>query len=301
MGCGPIWGSAKTKSVRTSKDIACAQQLSVRQQVPNCESDLADHAETLIFVDADGVINVGIRDCPGQPPLLLCKKNLACCKPCDSPPAAGTRLATSHIMFATAHRQVGHGEGGTYSKFATTPGSFDISPILVQRLAEILRHAGPHSKMVLTSSWRKPAHRERVEALEAALSKYSGKKVTFDAHTKPGCDQPEKRVELIGDFVREYSENRERSDRPLRVLVLEDFVAKPPQQWNFESVESVEAHLRERSFQPEQTSVKLVHCYEEWTTSFGQFVQVGTGLSRAKMCEAERFLLGKRPCSFCAN
>jgi hypothetical protein len=233
--------------------------------------------------------------------LLLCERNLAACKPCDSPPPAGSAAATSHIMFSTAYRQVGHGDEGTYSKFATPTGSHDICPLLAQRMAEILRHAGPHTKMVLTSSWRKPAHQKRVEALEAALSKYSGKNITFDARTKPGCDQPEKRLELIGDYVREYSENRQRSDRPLRVLVLEDFAATHPQQFNSQSIEGVEAYLRERSFQPKQTSVKLVHCYEEWTTSFGQSVQVGTGLTRAKVCEAERFLLDKSPCSFCAN
>jgi len=204
-------------------------------------------------------------------------------------------------MFSAAYRQVGHGDEGTYSKFATAPGSSDICPLLVQRLAEILWYAGPHSKMVLSSSWRKPKHQERVWALEAAMSKHSGKNFTFDARTKPGNDQPQARVEHIGDFVREYTENRQDSDRPLRVLVLEDFVATLPQQWNFESVESVEAYLRERSFQPKNTSVKLVHCYEEFTTSFGQPVQLGTGLTRAKVCEAERFLLNKPPCSLCAN
>jgi hypothetical protein len=278
------------------KETMC-QQHDCRQEEPDCESDLAD-PETLIFVDCDGVINVGIRDFPGQSPLLLCEKNLAVCKACDSPPRAGSVAATSHIMFSTAYRQVGLGDEGTYAKFATPPGSHDISPLLAERLAEILQYAGPHSKMVLSSSWRKPKHQQRVEALEAALSKYSQAPITFDARTKLGSDEPEKRVELIGDFVREYSENRQHSDRPLRVLVLEDFGASHPQHWNLvhktshpQSVEGVEACLRECSFQPKQTSVKLVHCYEEWTTSFGQFVQVGTGLTRAKVCEAERFLL----------
>jgi hypothetical protein len=278
---------------------AMRQQLHSRQEEPDCKSDLCD-PETLIFVDCDGVINVGIRDIPGQSPLLLCEMNLARCKPCDSPPPEGSAVASSHIMFSTAYRQAGLDDEDTYAKFATPPGSHDISPLLAERLAEILQYAGPHSKMVLSSSWRKPKHQQRVEALEAALSKYSQAPITFDARTEPGCDQPKKRIELIGDFVRKYSENRQQSDRPLRVLVLEDFGASHPQDWNFNlvhntshplSVEGVEAYLREFSCQPKQTSVKLVHCYEEWTTSFGQFVQIGTGLTRAKVSEAERFLL----------
>jgi len=259
------------------------------------EASFVADPETLIFVDCDGVVNVGIRDGPGQAPLLLCEKNLARCKPCDSPPPVGSAQATSHIMFSTAYRQVGHGDEGTYSKFATPPDSSDICPLLAHRLAEILSYAGPHSKMVLSSSWRKTHHQKRVEALEATLSKYSGKNITFDARTKPGSDGPQGRIELIGDFVHEYSENRQRSDRPLRVVVLEDFAATHPQQFNSQSIESVEAYWRQCSFQPEKTSVKLVHCYEEWTTSFGQSVQVGTGLTRAKVCEAERFLLDKPP------
>jgi hypothetical protein len=275
-------------AVRKS-DPKVAPQEEEPQQELDCESYLAD-PETLIFVDADGIINVGIRDGGGSP-LLLCERNLARCKPCDSPPPAGSSAAASHFMFATAHRQVGHGEDGTYSKFATPPDSHDICPLLAKRLTEILWHAGPHSKIVLSSSWRKPTHQKRVEALEAVLSKYSEVPITFDDRTKPGSDEPKVRVELIGDFVRDYSSKRERYDRPLRVLVLEDFAATHPKQFDFQSVEGVEAYLRERSLQPKQTSVKLVHCYEEWTTSLGEFVQLGTGLTLAKVYEAERFLL----------
>merc|ERR1719197_699509 len=35
--------------------------------------------ETLIFVDADGVINVGVRDRPGHTPIQLSEKNLGRC------------------------------------------------------------------------------------------------------------------------------------------------------------------------------------------------------------------------------
>jgi len=262
------------------------------------EASFDENPDTLIFVDADGVINVGINDGHGQAPLLLCQDNLARCKPCTSPPRAGSVKAISHIMYETACRQVGHGDEGTFSKFAT-PGADHMCSLFVQRLAEIRQHAGPRAKMVLSSSWRQSQHLKRVEALEAALSKCSGEKITFDAQTQPGSDHPSVRLQLIGDFVHEYSVNHQHSGRPLRVLVLDDFAASQPPMENFAT--TVEAHLRERSCQPERTSVKLVHCYEKWTTSLGLSVQAGTGLTRARMCEAEHFLLSKPACSFCAN
>jgi hypothetical protein len=255
------------------------------------ESSIVTDPDTLIFVDADGVINVGIRDDPGQAPMLMCEDNVRRCKLYNPPPKAGSAKAMSHNMKLASSHQVGHGEECTYSKFATPVGSHDICPLLVQRLAQILVFGGNNCKVVLSSSWRKPTHEKRLAALEAALSTYIQAPFVFDAHTKPGSDEPTKRVELIGDFVSEYSENRQHSDRPLRVVVLEDFSASHPEDWGFLSVEHVEAHLRESSFQTLQTSVKVVHCYDEWTTPSGQYLQVGSGLTRAKVREAERFLL----------
>jgi len=252
------------------------------------EASFTGDPDTLIFVDADGVINVGINDGSGQAPLLICQDNLDRCKPCSSPPPVGSRKAMSHIMYEAACRQVGYDDDDTYAKFAA-PGSSHISPLLVQRLAEILRHAGPHAKLVLSSSWRQSHHLKRVEALEAALSEYSGKTITFDAHTKSGSDHPTKRLEIIGDFVHEYSMNEQPSYRPLRVLVLDDFCASRPF-----SIELVEEYLRERSLQPQNTSVKIVHCYDKWTSSFGQSVEIGSGLTLAKMSEAESFLASRR-------
>jgi len=184
-----------------------------------------------------------------------------------------------------------------------------LDDICVSRLAGFLQEAGVH--VVLSSSWRKSTHHKRVEALEAALSKHSGRAVSFEARTRPGGDEPEKRLELIGDFVAEYSQNRQHPDLPLRVLVLEDFAATHPRQWKFHeqirSLEAVEGYWRQRSAQPDKTSVKLVHCFEEWSTSFGQPVAIGSGLTCAKVCEAQRFLLEKPPwgseglyCKFCA-
>jgi hypothetical protein len=254
------------------------------------EENVMAEAETLIFLDADGVVNVGIRDMPGQSPLLLCESNLDRCR--QQSPCAGPSL----IITSAAARCPGHGDEGNYAKFATTSGSSDISPIFAERAAEILRLAGPKAVLVLSSSWRK--YQNRVEALEAALTKFSDRTITFDARTKSGGDEPEKRLQAIGEFVSEYSENRDPMAGPLRVVVLEDFAATHPKQWKYanglRSIEGVEDFWRKSSSQPDQTFVKLIHTYDEWHLENGTQVQIGCGLTCAKVSEAERFLVGKK-------
>mmetsp|Transcript_7499 Transcript_7499/g.12043 ORF Transcript_7499/g.12043 Transcript_7499/m.12043 type:complete len:303 (-) Transcript_7499:68-976(-) len=257
-----------------------------RREIQNLQD-----AETLIFVDADGVVNVGIRDTPGQSPLLLCETNLNRCRQravCTGP---------SHIIKSAAEKDVGHGDDGTYSKFATVAGSSDICEVFAERLAGIIRVAGPRCRTILSSSWRKPSHHSRVVALEAAISKYGGKSFKFDDRTRLGGDEPEKRIQLIGDFIREHTKNRSSSAGALRVVVLEDFAATHPRQWKFgiNSKDSTEEYWRCSSSQPEKAFVKLVHCYEEWLTDQGMLVQIGSGLTCAKVCEAELFLTGGRP------
>lgn len=249
-------------------------------------------SETLVFVDADGVINVGIRDQPGQSPLLLCETNLARCKLGTNP------RGPSAIIRSVANREIGHGDDGSYAKFATPPGSFDISPILGQRLGRIIDAAGPRCTMVLSSSWRKPSHRPRVEALEAKISEHCGRALKFNEKTAPGGDEPDKRLLLIGNFVRDWSSKRRDrgDDGPLRVLVIDDFAATHPSRWktsDLNSVSDVEELLRKRSVCPENTFVKLVHTYEEWCTEAGAEVQIGCGLTTKKVQEAERFLMGE--------
>lgn len=268
-----------------------------------------EEAETLIFVDADGVVNVGVRDTVGQSPLLLCEANLARCRAC--PPVTTVAAATgsavaaaTHIMSAAAARDIGHGDEGTYAKFATQPGSCDISPLFAQRLADIIRCAGPRVVMVLSSSWRKATHQARVSALEDALTQHCGRSISFESRTKPGGDEPEKRIELIGDFVHDYSATRQQPEVPLRVVVLDDFGASHPKNWKIKqcvsSTDAVEEHLRARSTQPHQTTVKLVHTYDEWRTELGLPVRIGTGLTTAKVCEAQCYLQG-RSCPECAE
>jgi hypothetical protein len=132
------------------------------------------------------------------------------------------------------------------------------------------------------------------------LSRHSGRPIKFEARTRPGGDEPEKRLELIGDFVRDHSKSRDPAAGPVRVIVLEDFAATHPRSWKYRdgaaasirSVEDVQEYLRMRSTHPQDTSVKLVHTYDEWIAEYGLKVQIGTGLTYAKVCEAECFLKG---------
>jgi hypothetical protein len=214
-------------------------------------------------------------------------------------PAGGQPNPANCILYSAAYRQIGHGDEGTFSKFATTPGSSDICPLFTERMAEIIRYAGANFVMVLSSSWRKSTHRNRVAALEAQLSRYAGRNIVFEQRTRPGGDTPEKRLELIGDFVQEYTSKRRNRDSPIRVVVLEDFAATHPRQWSIKdpirSPEDIEAYWRERSCQPALTAVKLVHTYDEWVTDGGLQVQIGTGLTMQKVSEAKQFLLGIPP------
>jgi len=255
--------------------------------------DVGEPTDTLIFVDADGVINVGIRDDPVASPLLLEDASLVTAReiPC----------LTSTIIEAVATRELGHGEDGTYAQFATERGSAskDICDVFVQRLAEIVQLAGPRCWLVLSSTWRRPTKscQRRVAALEKCLSRHSGKTIGFSAHIGGlhERDDPPCRVRLIGEFVRAFTAQRA---TPLRVLVLEDFGATHPRDWPSEknatkTLKEVEDFIRASSNTPDLTSVKLLHTYDEWITEHGYQVRIGSGLVLAKVCEAKRFLLGE--------
>lgn len=306
-----------------------------------------DDTDTLIFVDADGVINVGVRDCPDQAPFLLCdvsveKARLRAARAMQLNPQHPERNIASEAIEAVADRSLlaQHGEKGTYFEFATSPSDGDISRELVWRLAEIIRLAknqGNPSRcqVVLSSSWRKPAHVERRVRLEQKLGEALGgetgrRSFAFDAITRLGKDDPADRMKQIGDFVEQFARRREnearaqgRSPGGLRVLVFDDFTASPVEKWwipeggapggplaflglpmgdvggaqgtYVNSIEDAEAYLIARSERASPNAVclaKLVHTFEEFKTTFGEVVRVGTGLTKARVGEAVEFLLG---------
>lgn len=257
-----------------------------------CRSPIDDSVETVIFVDVDGVLNVGVKD-QGGAPLLYNKPNqvyaanhLKRQRPQDAECALK--------LLAVGEQQV-KGEEGFYSDLACPAGTH-LCEVLVRHLALVIAASGDRCQVVLSSNWRKPHHAARVQMLEAEVSRHLGREWAFDARTRPAEERcAADRLRCIGDFVESLCVNgRCRDGRLLRLLVLEDFFITPLDGWvcsgqQIDSSASVEAYLLKRARRPNVTA-HLVHTYDEWTTSSGMLVQVGTGLTEKPTKQALNFL-----------
>lgn len=196
----------------------------------------------------------------------------------------------------------GEGEDDTYAKLAHCEAS-GSSDVLVGRLARLIRIA-PRCTVVLSSSWRQPEHRFRVERLEAALAQHLGVPFwEFDARTSLAHERgaPD-RLQRVGDYIADHVAASNQPQK-LRVLVLDDFMVNAFHGWQVEgwpmdSAEAAESYLRcraERRLGPDRSAgfaVKVIHTYDEWTTPSSLCVQVGTGLTLKHFRRAEAFLAG---------
>jgi hypothetical protein len=168
--------------------------------------------------------------------------------------------------------------------------------LLVARLARLIEAAGPRCKVVLSSTWRLPKHVQRAGMVEAALSRHLGRHFAFDARTAIRDDRtPELRLQCIADFAAEHCKRAPTSVKQLRALVLEDFHTTPFGTWHcglkkMDSADAVEKHLRSRLPAHIDASVRLIHTYDEWTTSAGLVVQIGCGLTGGHLKRALDFL-----------
>jgi hypothetical protein len=266
------------------------------------EEGQSDAVDTILFVDVDGVLNVGVND-PGNRPLEFSTANYTRAQSSWATRHDSEHRASIERLVATHRRELGHGEGGTYGKFLSE-SSTGFSDTLVARLAGIIKAAGKKRMVVMSSTWRLPQHRARVRRLEDAISNHLGATFTFDARTAPFSDStPEQRLRTIGDFLTEYCEQHAAVLPSLRVLLLEDFHITSLGSWScngevVDCAEAVERYLESRSG-AKQVTVKLVHCFDEWTSAEGTYVKVGCGLTLEHVCQANRFLgLG---CSFCGR
>jgi len=258
-----------------------------------------EHVDTWIFVDLDGVVNVGIRDDEGgmldfNPSNLqraMKSHGFFCC-----PGSASARR-----MLSVAHCELDHGEDATYAKFLSSPQIY-ASETLLDRLAQLISVAGNRRKIVLTSRWRLQQYAERVLQIESAISQYLGKPFSFDDRTPPCQDtQADQRLSLIGSYIAEHCNPTEQGQL-VRVLVLEDFHATPLSGWtcdgmSMSSVQAVEQYLSGHFRDPSNASVRLLHTYDEWTTEDGLPVQIGAGLTMKHFCKGLRFLGHK--CEYC--
>mmetsp|Transcript_74487 Transcript_74487/g.177374 ORF Transcript_74487/g.177374 Transcript_74487/m.177374 type:complete len:327 (+) Transcript_74487:104-1084(+) len=254
--------------------------------------------DTLIFLDVDGVLNIGIRD-GTKPPLELSAASVTKAKtlwPQRAKTDPGVRSCIERIVEANNH-ELGFGEDATYGKFLSS-STTRVSDVLVERLANIIRAAGgPNERrqVVLASTWRHPRHSGLAKQLEQAVSHHLGRQFTFDARTSLWADDhAEGRLRAIGNFVEEYSNNHGPLTR-LRVVVLDDFCVTPLQGWWMDGVEvnsvaAAEAYLQARIKDCTYSQVKVVHTYEEWTCPNGMKMQVGAGLKMEHFAAAIRFL-----------
>jgi len=249
---------------------------------------------TLIFVDIDGVLNIGIQD-PGRKPVEFSSVNVD--RALQMKGASDDAVVDEVVekVLATYHRQVEHEGSSTYAEY-TASASLGASEKMVGRLAQIIEAAGDHCTVVLTSSWRHPRHSQAVARLETALAACLGKKFMFHDRTAHVHDNtPEKRLRTIGDFVASRGRRLLRSSRKLRVLVLEDFHVSALDGWPcdgvaIDSAGAAEGYLLSRLPTTGDVSVQLVHTFASWTAPSGLSVRMGTGLTGDHFGRAMEFL-----------
>lgn len=247
--------------------------------------------DSLIFVDVDGVLNIGVRDGRGAP-LLLNDANVNVATRTEDPKFCKAYRESIAKLSSVAKR---------YGDLACI-GTEECSGVLIDRLVSILRPAlGGKQMVVLSSKLRQPKYAGRVLRLQHDISERVGCSFEFDARTEPATETlPVDRLRCIGRFVKKHcGRNRGSQAGPLRILVLDDFFVKPLDGWTINGArmreaEDVEAYLRKCAPAEMDVRVKLVHCYQEWETEDGQGhrVEAGVGLSDDDVREALAFLGG---------
>eukprot|EP00931_Biecheleriopsis_adriatica_P057646 TRINITY_DN34213_c0_g1_i2.p1 TRINITY_DN34213_c0_g1~~TRINITY_DN34213_c0_g1_i2.p1 ORF type:complete len:309 (+),score=39.89 TRINITY_DN34213_c0_g1_i2:33-929(+) len=255
----------------------------------NLETIAAEEVETLIFLDIDGVLNVGIRD-PGSRPLSFNDANISVarkleeCKACNE---------TSEILLAVMRAETCDGNTSTYAEFVSRR-DIDICDVFVDRLTQILQAAGSMRRVIICSSWRRPKYAALVEKLENIVSASLDEDFKFDDRTSlkdenGGAD----RLLLIGEYISSHC-NGKHKDR-MRVLVLDDFFYQPIRGYNcggmrVDSLASAESYLRDRHHTIELLRVKIVQTYTECLLPSGMHAQIGSGLSLQHLNDALSFL-----------
>eukprot|EP00434_Breviolum_minutum_P004634 symbB.v1.2.004085.t1/scaffold200.1/size464218/15 len=252
--------------------------------------------QTLIFVDVDGVLNVGIHD-EGKAPLLLRDEDVQTAIKLAKRGYKGPEASCVEKLSSLATAQVGFNENDTYEKLMTRQGG-EVADILVQRLAQVIESAGD-CQVILSSSWRRPHHRNRRRALENRIAHFLGKPFRFHSATPMYREErtATDRLETVGDYVVDFCRDNKEKFSSLRVLMLEDFFITPMNGWKsrnqrVSSIACAERILLDdaKSYLPAtDVSVKICHCYSEVTCG-NLTMQVGTGLTQRLFDEAKSFV-----------
>ncbi|CAE8629590.1 unnamed protein product, partial [Polarella glacialis] len=162
---------------------------------------------TIIFLDVDGVLNIGAKD-SGSAPLMLGARDVAMALKLQEQGFTGRGSDSVRRLLAVSRSLVGHGEEETrtYRSFANRT-DVDVSTILSSRLVALIQAAGQTGQVsvVLTSSWRKPQYRIRRLALEQILSQQLQRAFTFDdvTHMLDREKLAGDRLKVIGDYLQQ--------------------------------------------------------------------------------------------------
>jgi len=252
---------------------------------------MQDVMDTLVFVDVDGVLNIGVQDLAGKP-LAFSEGNLrTVLAHADHPCPDMARVRT------VAARTIEREGGAFYAKLVAT--SNNVSFLLVARLAHILRVAaamGGAQRVVLSSNWRSQSHKNRVQQLEALISAHLGKPFSFDDRTRLQQERcASDRLECIGNYVEEFCRKRARNVPLLRILVLDDFfmtelIGMSCGGFAIDSVSASEQYLLSRVADVGTTSICVVHTYEQLAGEDGVPFSIGCGLTMKFFSSALMFL-----------
>eukprot|EP00440_Ansanella_granifera_P059465 gb/GFBE01064453.1/.p1 GENE.gb/GFBE01064453.1/~~gb/GFBE01064453.1/.p1 ORF type:complete len:324 (+),score=56.82 gb/GFBE01064453.1/:1-972(+) len=261
--------------------------------------------ETVVFVDVDGVLNVGIQD-EGNSPVLFKEEEVRLAQRLFAKGYKGPEADLVAKVCALATHPVDYGSA-TFEKLMSEG---ELSDILVSRLAGFIAAGGKHCTVVLSSSWRRWQHRHRRQQLEQALGRHLGRPFHFHATTPTDRDEKyaSQRLETIGEFLAEQCGKNFKGSH-LKVLVLDDFFVTDMDGWQcggktMDSVRAAEEYLESMALKRstgQTVAVKLLHCYKDIMASNGLRMQVGSGLSQEHVDEAHRFVHTPAPASESAN
>lgn len=246
--------------------------------------------KTIIFVDVDGVLNVGARDSGG--PLLINTGNInAAREVASAEDVQSNDTIVADKLLAVSNHPAGNRERGTLAMMVANDTG--VSEVLVARLVELIVSADPRPTVVLTSSWRQVKCAARKEMLRQSIQAKLGREFNWDGVTAECLEvTPEDRLRCIGDYMAEMDLP---SKTPVRCLVLDDFFITPFNGWTcggllMRDPEDAEQYLLNRCRAPCSVAVKVVHPYQQLLLESGLKVQAAVGLTGKHFEEASDFL-----------
>lgn len=240
---------------------------------------------TKIILDVDGVLNMSYRD-KGRAALLTPANVGTVQSIIQGGSPHGPLSATGHPMEASVIDSVAVVETG-------------LADIFVKRLAELIKRTYPEPEVILSSCWRQPSYRDKMESIRRQIGKALGREFRWGGVTPLRREsQPQDRLCSIGAFVA----NMTLEMKPLsevRLLVLDDFFLTPFNGWicdraKISSVDDAEAYLLSCCQGPGTVSVKVVNTYEELRTDGQQRLQAAFGLTPEHLEAAVDFFADSR-------